>query len=143
MRLIIGLVCIAFVEVAVTVLLTKYFGALSTYSLFAIPTIVGLFIQRRRKPITQAAWAKMEQGFQNRDKMEQKLLMTRPSYIEPQAELYTYWDSVFLLAIPGPLTAAVAFSLMLPFVKRCIHKKMVRDAKAYRRKLREWKLKQP
>ena len=143
MPLIIALVCIAFIEVAVTVLLTKYFGALPTYSLFAVPTTVGLFIQWRRKPIMQAAWVKVEQGFPNRDKYKQKLLMTRPSYIEPCAELYTYWVTVFLLAIPGPLTATVAFSLMLPFVKRCIYNKMVRDAKVYRRKLREWKLSQP
>jgi UPF0716 family protein affecting phage T7 exclusion len=143
MRLIIGLVCIAFVEVAVTILLTKYFGAAPTYFLFAIPTIIGLFIQWRRKPIMEAAWAKVEKGLRSGDIYDQKLRMTRPSYVEPQAELYTYWVTIFLLAIPGPLTAAVAFSLMLPFVKKCIRKKMVGDAKAYRRKLQEWKLDQP
>jgi UPF0716 family protein affecting phage T7 exclusion len=120
-RWIVALVCLSFVEVAVTVLLTKYLGALLTYSLFAIPTTVGLFIQWRRKDVMREAWAMTAQAFrENKHKSEILRIMSRPEYAAAQAEVHTYWASVLLLAIPGPLTAAIAFCFMLPFVKKKI-----------------------
>ncbi len=143
MPLLIALVLMSFLEVAITVLLTRYFGALQTYSLFAIPTLIGLFIQWRRKPIMKAAWDKMDYGVRKGDTYEQRMRGTRPSAIMPFVEVFTYWVSVLLLAIPGPLTALIGFCLMLPCVKASIFRADLKQNKAYRRTLQEWKRQQP
>lgn len=143
MPLIIALVVMSFLEVAITVLLTKYFGALLTYSLFAIPTIIGLFIQWRRKPMMNAAVDRMGPGFGKGSTYEQRMQTTRPSVIVPQTEFFLYWGSVLLLAIPGPITALLGFGAMLPCVKWHLVKGTLKQSKAYRRELQEWKRQQP
>ena len=102
----------------VTVLLTKYFGALLTFSLYAIPTSIGLFIQWRRKHLMKLACAKLSVAHQGKGKYQSAKILSRPAFAAAQTEIYTYWVSIILLAIPGPITASAAFILMLPFVKR-------------------------
>src|SRR4028118_485193 len=108
------LVSLSAIEMAVTVLLTKYFGALLTFSLYAIPTVVGLFIQWRCRHILKAACAKLNVAHKSRDHYQTAKIMSRPAFAAAQTEVYNYWISVLLLAIPDPITATAAFILMLP-----------------------------
>ena len=118
--LIVLLIALPFVEVAATVYLTSWLGAIVTYSLFAIPTVAGLFIQWRR-------WPRMRSQF-NEVLAEVKATgETKPS--DPRekwgseatyrdwTEVLAFWVATVLLFIPGFVTDAVAFALMLPWVR--------------------------
>lgn len=137
------LILVSFCEVGVTVLFTRYLGALLTYSLFAIPTTVGLFIQWQRKLIAAAAWRKVGQEFQKGNTYEARMLRTRPHFVSTSVEVASYWIATFLFFIPGPLTVLIAFSLTLPIVRNLLSKRLMKDAKRERRELQEWKRQQP
>lgn len=133
---------ISLVEVAATVMLAKSIGALQTYSLFAIPTLFGLLIQWRRRHLMQEAWGEVKENFDMGDTYECRMLRTRPSFIADLYEIFSYWMSIALLLIPGPLTALAGFSLLFPSVRLVLIRKMIKDAKFQRRYLQNWKRQQ-
>ena len=104
------LICVPFLEVGLTVLLTKTIGAALTYSLFAIPTAVGLIIQwfrwKRIKPVFYGLLKKSEAHADNKN------FFAIPAINKQMQEVLSFWTSVLLLLIPGFVTDVVAFYLM-------------------------------
>jgi UPF0716 family protein affecting phage T7 exclusion len=84
------LILASFCEVAVTVLLTKYLGALLTYSLFAVPTILGLLIQSKRRLFMQKGWGEVREGLSKGNTYEERMRRTRPSYVVTTVEVCSY-----------------------------------------------------
>ena len=118
MKLIVGFIVLSFTDVAVTVLLTKYFGALPTYSLFVALTVIGLSLQWFRKKNLNDALATVKKGFEAQKESGSKEAFRDPEVVEAFVEVEAFWISTFLLIIPGPLTAGLAFILMLPIARR-------------------------
>lgn len=121
---------------AVTILLTKYLGALVTFSLYAVPTAIGLFIQWRRKQVLKPACAKLMIVGKGKDHYQRARIMSRPAFAAAQTEIYAYWVSVILLAIPSPITAVAAFILMLPAVREAITLSTQQSSKEMAEKLK-------
>lgn len=120
------LIALSFSEVAVTILMTKYLGAALTYSLFAVPTGVGLVIQWFRWQGVKNDWAEVmaihERHKHLESEKEIRALTGTPGYTEKLIAYSYFWVSLILLLVPGFVTDIIAFSLMLPSV----HKKLSR-----------------
>ena len=108
------IVCLTFLEVAIIILLTKYFGGWLTFALFALPTLTGLFMLWCRRNSYQAAVTKYESAVKDKDSEESLRVLAQPEYAMAQAEVSLHWMTLFTLLIPGLLTTIYAFRLVIP-----------------------------
>jgi UPF0716 family protein affecting phage T7 exclusion len=110
------LISVPFLEVGLTVLLTKTLGATLTYSLFAIPTAIGLIIQwfrwKRIKPVFYELLKKSEVYAENKN------FFAIPAIHRQMQEVASFWVSVLLLLIPGFVTDVIAFYLIFSPARR-------------------------
>src|SRR5262249_20776236 len=115
MRWLAAFILLSFVDVGVTVLLTKYLGALLTYGLFVGLTFAGLLIQWMRRDSMKSAWRRTQASLESaKNEKRSNDAWLDPVVIDAFVEVEAYWFSTFLLIIPGPLTAGLAFLLMSP-----------------------------
>lgn len=114
--LLVVLLGIPLIEIAATILLTKYLGALPTYVLFAALSLGGLWLQWRRWPQIKGLLKQSADGLDVYRDDEHKL--RRHEVFDPFAQWVLFWVVCLLLLFPGFVTDVLAFALMLPPVKR-------------------------
>jgi UPF0716 family protein affecting phage T7 exclusion len=110
-----------FAEVGLTVLLTRRFGAAITFALFAVPAVIGLIIQRTRYKTIIDLHKKLAEKSKGLSPEEQKTQWQDYSVMYDFSLIMNYWLAVVLLLVPGLISHAVAFYLILsgkPFLLR-------------------------
>lgn len=114
------LLALPFVEIAVTVLLTRWLGAIWTFALFAVPALIGLSVQWLRYPEIKRIWN--ESGARLKELgSESKDVLTHDDLFQQQfSEVIFYWIATVLLLIPGLVTHLIAFALIWAPTKRWI-----------------------
>src|ERR1051325_2824035 len=114
-RLLTIIVLLSFAEVATTAYLASHFGVALTFSVFAVPTVIGLAIQATRWHAMTAAWATMNACLAKaaRTRNRRKRLAMPGEFLSAQSEVMLYWGTMVLLLIPGPITALVAYLLIM------------------------------
>ena len=111
-RLLVLLISIPFVEVAVTIFLTSAIGAGLTFSLFAIPTIIGLIIQWFRWKKIRLYWIEIKSLLEANARNENSEMIHNVRLNRNAMVLINFWLSVVLLLIPGFVTDIYAFYLI-------------------------------
>jgi UPF0716 family protein affecting phage T7 exclusion len=108
------LIVLSFTEVAVTVLFSKWLGAALTYSLFAIPTAIGLFLHWHRWKQIRADWDVMQAILKNAKETGKKMSMTDDpetytEFVRRMQRIQWFSLSLILLLVPGFVTDVLAF----------------------------------
>lgn len=122
-----------FVEIGTTLLLTRLLGGWIVFFLFAIPALIGLFIQWRRFPTIKSMWAGIKDMLDRtgKDTPERKALSTNPAYWEPMYELQFYVVATILLLVPGLLSHILAFMFIIPPTRKRLLRNFIKGGIAY------------
>ncbi len=103
------LIGLSFAEVAVTILFTKWLGAALTYSLFAVPTAIGLFLHWRRWQKVRVDWEVMQAIL--KDAKKKITDDANAEFGKRMKRLQWFWISVALLLVPGFVSDVIAFGI--------------------------------
>ncbi|MBV9470572.1 MAG: FxsA family protein [Abitibacteriaceae bacterium] len=98
------IIALSLADFGTTILCTRWLGSSLTYALFAVPMLLGLFMQWRR---FKADAAKAEPQMSLSDEERKKLMP------ENMAGTGAWFLVTVLLLIPGLVTAGIAFIIML------------------------------
>src|SRR5690348_8577352 len=101
-----------FAEVGLTVLLTRRFGAVITFALFAGPAVIGLIIQRNRYKAISALQEEWSAKYKGLDDEERKTQIQDSLAMYNLSMIMNYWLAVVLLLVPGLISHALAFYLI-------------------------------
>lgn len=97
------IVILSLADFGTTILCTRWMGSALTYTLFAVPMLIGLLIQWRRWQVMKAAEA------QRKNLSDEERWQVMPKMMTEMAA----WSIIsVLLLIPGLVTAGIAFGLM-------------------------------
>lgn len=110
-----AVIALSLADFGTTILCTRWLGATLTYSLFAVPMLLGLYIQWRRwKVVRKHMDAEIESMKAARASGQKAPAPAPHMFVE-----VLYWEAVtVLLLVPGLITAGLAFVLMLPSSRR-------------------------
>ena len=107
------IIALSLADFGTTILCTRWLGSSLTYALFAVPMLLGLFMQWRR---FKADAAKAEPQMSLSDEERKKLMP------ENMAGTGAWFLVTVLLLIPGLVTAGIAFIIMLTPVNQIIRR---------------------
>ena len=118
-----ALVALPFVEVAVTVVFTRWIGAGWTFLLFVVPAVTGLLVQWLRYPRIKLLWSELSSRMESEGK---EGLRRDPELLRRSTEVLLFWFAVALLLIPGLASHVIAFGLIAPWTRALLIQAMVR-----------------